>query len=120
MEPRLTSSPEEIARPDAIIVKHSGKNLVINAERDLAAPHLDLLMSRGINMIQQVGGVTDELLGRTTNAVSGVAVQREQEQGSLATNKPFDNLRLAVQMQGDPAIASGAVPHQRKELPHHQ
>lgn len=91
---------EEIARPDAIIVKRPGKELVINAERDLAAPHLEL-MSRGINMIQQVGGVTDELLGRTTNAVSGVAVQRRQEQGSLATNKPFDNLRLAVQMQGE-------------------
>ena len=96
----LDEFAEEIARPDAIIIKRSGKELVINAERDLAAPHLDL-MSRGIQMIQQVGGVTDELLGRTTNAVSGVAVQKRQEQGSLATNKPFDNLRLAVQMQGE-------------------
>ena len=96
----LDEFAEEIARPDAIIIKRAGKELVINAERDLAAPHLDL-MSRGINMIQQVGGVTDELLGRTTNAVSGVAVQKRQEQGSLATNKPFDNLRLAVQMQGE-------------------
>ena len=91
---------EEVARPDAIIVKRAGKEMIINAERDLAAPHLEL-MSRGINMIQQVGGVTDELLGRTTNAVSGVAVQKRQEQGSLATNKPFDNLRLAAQMQGE-------------------
>lgn len=91
---------EEVARPDAIIVKRAGKELVINAERDLAAPHLDL-MSRGINMIQQVGGVTDELLGKTTNAVSGVAVKARQDQGSLATNKPFDNLRLACQMQGE-------------------
>ena len=96
----LDEFAEEIARPDAIIIKRAGKELVINAERDLAAPHLDL-MSRGIQMIQQVGGVTDELLGRTTNAVSGVAVQKRQEQGSLATNKPFDNLRLAVQMQGE-------------------
>ena len=96
----LEDFAEEVARPDAIIVKRPGKELVINAERDLAAPHLDL-MSRGINMIQQVGGVTDELLGRTTNAVSGIAVQKRQEQGSLATNKPFDNLRLAVQMQGE-------------------
>ncbi len=90
----------EIARPDAIIVKRQGKDMVINAERDLAAPHLEL-MSRSINMIQQVGGVTDELLGRTTNAVSGVAVKARQDQGSLATNKPFDNLRLAAQMQGE-------------------
>lgn len=100
----LDEFAEEIARPDAIIIKRPGKELVINAERDLAAPHLDL-MSRGINMIQQVGGVTDELLGRTTNAVSGVAVQKRQEQGSLATNKPFDNLRLAVQMQGELQLA---------------
>ncbi len=91
---------DEVARPDAIIVKRAGKELVLNAERDLAAPHLEL-MGRSINMIQQVGGVTDELLGRTTNAVSGIAVQKRQEQGSLATNKPFDNLRLACQMQGE-------------------
>lgn len=96
----LDEFAEEVSRPDGIIVKRSGKDLVINAERDLAAPHLEL-MSRGINMIQQVGGVTDELLGRTTNAVSGIAVQKRQEQGSLATNLPFDNLRLACQMQGE-------------------
>lgn len=96
----LDEFAEEVSRPDGIIVKRTGKELVINAERDLAAPHLEL-MSRGINMIQQVGGVTDELLGRTTNAVSGIAVQKRQEQGSLATNLPFDNLRLACQMQGE-------------------
>ena len=96
----LDEFAEEIARPDSITVKRKGHELTINAERDLAAPHLEL-MSRGINMIQQVGGVTDELLGRTTNAVSGIAVQKRQEQGSLATNKPFDNLRLASQMQGE-------------------
>lgn len=91
---------DEVSRPDAIIVKRQGKELVLNAERDLAVPHLDL-MSRGIQMIQQVGGVTDENLGRQTNAASGVAIARRQDQGSLATNKPFDNLRLAAQMQGE-------------------
>jgi hypothetical protein len=96
----LDDFAEEVSRPDAIIVKRPGKELVINAERDLAAPHLDL-MSRGINMIQQVGGVTDENLGRQTNAASGIAIQRRQDQGTLATNKPFDNLRLAAQMQGE-------------------
>ena len=96
----LDEFAEEVSRPDGIIVKRAGKELVLNAERDLAAPHIEL-MSRGIQMIQQVGGVTDELLGRQTNAASGIAVQRRQEQGSLATNKPFDNLRLAAQMQGE-------------------
>lgn len=91
---------DEVGRPDAIIVKKQGKEIVLNADRELAPAHLDL-MSRNIQMVQQVGGVTDELLGRSTNAVSGVAVQARQEQGSVATNKLFDNLRLAVQMQGE-------------------
>lgn len=95
---------EEVARPDAVIVKKSGKELVINVDRDLAPAHLELA-SRSINMIQQVGGVTDELLGRSTNAVSGVAVQARQEQGSVATNKLFDNLRLAFQQHGEKELS---------------
>jgi hypothetical protein len=95
---------EEVSRPDAVIVKKAGKNIELNVDRELAPAHLDL-MSRNIQMIQQVGGVTDELLGRSTNAVSGVAVQARQEQGSVATNKLFDNLRLAVQMQGETQLS---------------
>lgn len=90
----------EVARPDAIIVKKNGKQLDINVDRELEPAHLEFA-SRNIQMIQQVGGVTDELLGRTTNAVSGVAVQRRQEQGSLATARFFDNLRLAEQIRGE-------------------
>lgn len=91
---------EEVARPDGIIRKKRNTQLEINADRELAPAHLEL-MSRDINMIQQVGGVTDELLGRTTNATSGIAVQKRQEQGSLATAKIFDNYRLSMQLQGE-------------------
>lgn len=91
---------KEIARPDAIIVKKPGKLIDLNVDRELAGPHLEM-MSRDINMIQQAGGVTDELLGRQTNAASGIAVQRRQEQGSLATSKFFDNLRFAEQLRGE-------------------
>lgn len=90
----------EVSRSDAIIVKRSGKQLELNVDRELEPAHLEFA-SRNIAMIQQVGGVTDELLGRTTNAVSGVAVQKRQEQGSLATSRFFDNLRLAEQMRGE-------------------
>jgi len=90
----------EVARPDAILVKRAGKMMELNVDRELAPAHLDL-MSRNISMIQQVGGVTDELLGRSTNATSGVAVKARQDQGSVSTNKLFDNLRLAVQMHGE-------------------
>lgn len=95
---------EEISRPDAIIVKKQGKELVINAERELAAAHLDL-MSRSIMMIQTQSGVTDENLGRSTNATSGRAITARQEQGSLATAGIFDNLRFAVQVQGEKQLS---------------
>lgn len=91
---------EEVARPDGIIVKNIGKELTINAERDLAPAHLDL-MARNISMIQQVSGVTDELMGRQTNAQSGKAVEARQSQGMMSTAKLFDNLRFATQIQGE-------------------
>lgn len=91
---------EEVARPDAVIEKNPGKELVLNADRELAQAHLDM-MSRSIAMIQQQSGVTDENLGRRTNASSGIAIARRQEQGSLATAKFFDNLRFSAQLQGE-------------------
>ncbi len=95
---------DEISRPDAVIEKRKGYELVINAERELAPAHLDL-MSRDIQMIQQAGGVTDELLGKSSNAVSGVAIDARQEQGSVATNKFFDNLRYAEQIRGEKELS---------------
>jgi len=94
----------EWARPDAVIEKKPGKQILPNAERDLAAAHLEL-MSRNISMIQSVSGVTDELLGRTTNATSGRAIEARQLQGSLTTAKLFDNLRFAVQAQGEKQLS---------------
>lgn len=95
---------EEIAKPDAIIVKKSGKSLEINTDRDLSQWHLEM-MSRDIGMIQQVGGVTDENLGRTTNAVSGIAIQARQNQGQLATAGIFDNLYFARQVRGEKLLS---------------
>lgn len=95
---------EEIARPDAIIIKNAGKELDINADRDLGQWHLEL-MSRNIQMVQQVGGVTDENLGRTTNAVSGRAIEARQSQGALATSGLFDNQRLARQVRGEKKLS---------------
>ncbi|MBO3760366.1 hypothetical protein [Ciceribacter sp. L1K22] len=95
---------EEAARPDAVIVKKKNTELTISADRDLSQWHLEL-MSRNIGMVQQVGGVTDENLGRTTNAVSGRAIEARQNQGSLATSHLFDNLRLAQQVRGEKKLS---------------
>lgn len=100
----LDAFAEEVARPDAIIVKKQGKELTLNAERELAAAHMQM-MQQSIGMIQSLSGVTDELLGRTTNATSGKAIGLRQEQGGMATAHIFDNLRLAVQIQGEKQIS---------------
>lgn len=95
---------EEVARPDAIIVKARDKEIVLNADRDLAQWHMEL-MSRDISLIQSASGVTDENLGRRTNASSGIAIQRRQDQGALATAKLFDNYRFAKQIQGEKQLS---------------
>lgn len=96
----LDAFTEEVSRPDAVLVKKKGYELTLNAERELAAGHLEL-MARSINMVQQTSGVTDENMGRSSNATSGRAIQARQDQGSLATSGYFDNLRFARQMQGE-------------------
>ncbi len=96
---------EEVSRPDAVIVKKPGKELDINVERELAPAHLDL-MSRSIAMVQQASGVTDELMGRRTNATSGIAIQRRQDQGSMQTATFFDNLFFASQVRGEKLLAN--------------
>lgn len=91
---------EEVARPDGVIVKKAGKTLELNVDRDLAPAHLQF-MSQSIGMIQSISGVTDEQMGKTTNARSGVAIQARQDQGSKSTSKLFDNLRYAFQVDGE-------------------
>lgn len=96
---------EEVARPDAVIRVKQGKKIDLNAERELAPAHLDL-MSRSIGMIQQSSGVTDELMGRSTNAKSGIAIQRRQDQGGMTTYIFFDNLILAKQVHGEKQLSN--------------
>jgi hypothetical protein len=102
--PDLDAFMEEVSRPDAVIVKKQGKDLTITADRDLAPAHMEL-MSRDIQMIQSVSGITDEYMGRETNAKSGVAIQARQNQGSLATAALFDNLRFAMQVHGEKELS---------------
>ncbi len=101
----LEEFADEVSRPDAILLKRSGKEMTINADRDIAQWHLDQ-MSRSIAMVQQASGVTDELMGRRTNATSGIAIQRRQDQGSMQTTKLFDNLLFASQVRGEKQLAN--------------
>lgn len=100
----LDEFEEEINRPDSIIVYNQGKKIDYNVDRDLSAGHIDLML-QSIQMIQSVGGVTDENRGVQTNAKSGIAIARRQEQGALATAGIFDNMLLALRSQGDKQLS---------------
>jgi hypothetical protein len=58
-----------------------------------------------MKMIQDASGVTDENMGRETNATSGKAIIARQDQGAMATAELFDNLRLASQISGEKTLA---------------
>jgi hypothetical protein len=103
----LDELAEEISRPDCFGVLNAGglARIETNIGQELAESHMRL-MERSIVMIQQSSGVTDENLGRRTNATSGIAIERRQDQGSTATTHFFDNLRLAVQIHGEKQLAN--------------
>lgn len=108
LSPEMSMDQFEVenARPDGIIIMGNGKldKIRTDVDRGMDQAHMEM-MAHDVGMIQQVGGVTDELMGRKTNAVSGVAVQARQEQGSMATSGPFDNLRLAHQLHGEKKLS---------------
>ena len=91
---------EEVARPDALIIKNRGKELTIDRDVGLADQHLRL-MDRDTLAIRNGGGVTAENLGRETNASSGKAIIARQDQGTVVTSELYDNLRWAVQWAGE-------------------
>ena len=96
----------EAGRPDAVIVRRVGKPApVIETGADVAQAHINL-MQMDAQFIQQVGGVTDENLGRKTNATSGKAITARQDQGALATSMFFDNLRYAMRLHGEKKLVN--------------
>lgn len=92
---------EEAARPDAMLEYKQGRPPPkIDTDLQHASAQMEY-MGRDIVMIQQTSGVTDENLGRETNAASGKAINARQDQGELATNIFFENLRYARKKHGE-------------------
>jgi hypothetical protein len=95
---------DEVDRPDGMIVKKSGKEIKIHRDTDAATGQIQM-MTRDAQSIQKSAGVTDENLGRKTNAVSGKAIEARQMQGGVVTTEPFDNARLATQISGEKQLS---------------
>lgn len=95
---------EEAARPDSVFVYPKGLKFELKTDTDIAEHHLAYAQIDE-RMIQDVGGVTDELMGRKTNAISGKAIQARQDQGSTVTTDYFDGYRLAFQLHGQKELS---------------
>lgn len=95
---------EETNRPDGVIVKKPGKDFEIRRDTDAASAQVDM-MTLSSQAIQKTMGVNNENLGRQTNAISGAAIEARQNQGAVGTTEPFDNLRLAIQVQGEKQLS---------------
>jgi hypothetical protein len=91
---------DEISRPDGYIEVNPSKRFDIQEQANLAQGHIEL-MDQDAKFIQDSGGVTDENLGRQTNAISGKAIESRQNQGYTTTSDIFDNYRLAIQLSGE-------------------
>jgi hypothetical protein len=95
---------DEVDRPDGWIEKRAGKEFIIRRDTDAATGQIQM-MTLAAQSIQKSSGVNNENLGRATNAVSGAAIEARQQQGAVGTTEPFDNLRLAVQIQGEKQLS---------------
>ncbi len=95
---------DEVDRPDGMIVKKQGKSIEIRRDSDQAAGQINM-MTLAQSTIQRASGISNENLGRQTNASSGTAIQARQMQGSVVTTEPFDNLRMAIQVQGEKQLS---------------
>jgi hypothetical protein len=94
----------EADRPDGLIIKKTGKELQIRRDTDAATGQIQM-MTLDAQSIQKSAGVSQENMGRQTNAVSGEAIKARQLQGSVVTTEPFDNLRLAIQISGEKQLS---------------
>lgn len=95
---------EEVARPNGVLKKKKNAEVQIRNNAALAPMHVNL-MDQDARYIQEVGGVTDENMGRQTNATSGVAIEARQNQGYTSNSDLFDNLRMAIQLHGELELA---------------
>jgi hypothetical protein len=95
---------DEMDRPDGIAEVNAGaisaqKVHIVN-EQALATAHIELARDDA-KFIQDIAGITDENLGKKTNATSGKAIEARQLQGMTTSGIVFDNHFHSFQLQGE-------------------
>ncbi|QIL69528.1 hypothetical protein G7048_03550 [Diaphorobacter sp. HDW4B] len=100
----INAAREEVNQPDGTVLYKAGKKFEVHRDSEMAAGQVQM-MTLDAQAIQKNAGISNENLGRQTNASSGEAIKARQMQGSVVTTQPFDNLRFAVQSQGEKLLS---------------
>lgn len=100
----LENLRDEVARPDAVIAKRQGYELNLQKDYQEIAQQAQMMEIDRLH-IEATGGVTNENLGRETNATSGKAIEARQLQGSVTTAQIYDQARLAFQLHGQKLLS---------------
>jgi len=91
---------DEAARPDAIIEKRQGKDLVLIEGEQLASTQFSIMEKSSIDL-QEISGIFDESIGSATNARSGKAIGKRIRASNQNNIKVFSNLRRSRKKIGD-------------------
>ncbi|AEF91049.1 hypothetical protein DelCs14_4066 [Delftia sp. Cs1-4] len=100
----INEAREEINQPDGVVIYRAGRKFEVHRDSEMASGQMQM-MNLDTQAIQKSAGIGSENLGRQTNASSGIAIKARQMQGSVVTTQPFDNHRLAVQIQGEKQLS---------------
>jgi hypothetical protein len=102
----LQDAIDNASNPSGVFVMRDGsKRFEIRRDYNEVAVQSNIAMMDR-QFMQTASGVTDELLGRKTNAISGMAIMARQQQGTLTTMTPFSNLRLAISLSGEKKLSN--------------
>jgi hypothetical protein len=105
---RMQDVKRNLAKPGGVVEFEdgalSGERVRIERNIEVADAQAKLLDLDAAH-IHDGSGVNREQLGRDTNATSGRAIIAKQQEGSVTTAELFDNLRLAVQLDGEKLLS---------------
>lgn len=91
---------KQVAKVNGYIETKNGRRFEIRDNVGLAAPHVQFAEMDSA-YLKQISGVTSENRGMNQNALSGIAIQSLQEQGTVITTPIIDNHQLAHQLEGE-------------------
>ena len=91
---------KQVGKVNGYIEVKKGARFEIRDNQSLAGPHVQFAEMDSA-YLKQISGVTSENRGMGNSALSGIAIQSLQEQGTVITTPIIDNHQLAHQLEGE-------------------